>query len=86
MTGRDVGPQDVTQVYPDVVALDGEVFARVAETHPGVIRTLSVLLGELSDLDGLAPEQRRALGDHLSHVGETVIDRANHTGGDGHAE
>lgn len=87
MTGHEIGRADEPPVFPNEVALDREVFVLVAQTHPGVIRTLGVLLGELSALDGLAPELRRALGKHLCRVGETVIRRADRAdGGGGHAE
>lgn len=77
MTGHEIGRASEPRVFPDELALDREVFVLVAQTHPGVIRTLRVLLGELSALDGLAPELARALGQHLCRVGETVIRRAD---------
>lgn len=83
---REMGPPGEPVVYPDAVALDREVFVRVAQTHPGVIRTLSVLLGELSALEGLAPELARALGAHLCRVGETVIRHSERARGDADAE
>lgn len=77
MTGHDMEPAGEPVLYSDAVALERELFARVAQTHPGVIRTLGVLLAELSDLDGLAPDLARALGEHLRRVGDTVISRAD---------
>lgn len=79
--GRDIERAGEPAVYSDVVALDRELFARVAQSHPGVIRTLGVLLAELSELDGLAPDFARALGEHLRRVGDTVIRRAERTCG-----
>lgn len=56
----------------DQIARDRELFARVAETHPGLVRTLDVLLGELAELD-LEPDVQRELGDRIRKVGDKVI-------------
>lgn len=75
---ESVGFAPVVQgVYqPDVVDLDRALFARVSETHPGVVRTLGVLITELADLDSLAPDLRRGIGDHIRRVGDAVVSRA----------
>lgn len=77
MTGSDIAPGDEAVGSSDALARDRELFARVAETHPAVIRTLGLLLADLCDLDGLEPELARALGEHLRRVGYTVIRRAD---------
>lgn len=61
---------------PSDVERDRELFTRVAESHPGIVRTLSVLIGELADLDLDAPLQRE-LGDRIRRVGDTLIMRAD---------
>lgn len=87
MTGREIESEGWPRVFPSAAEMDREVFNRIAQTNPGIVRTLLLLLAELSDLDGLAPDLRRALGEHLRRVGDTVIARAEHAdGGDGHAE
>lgn len=78
MVRRDAEPDG----EPDALARDRELFARVAETHPGVIRTLGLLLADLCELDGLEPELARALGEHLRRVGYTVIRHADRARGD----
>lgn len=61
---------------PSEIERDRELFIRIAESHPGIVRTLSVLIGELADLDLEAPLQR-ALGDRIRRVGDTVVMRAD---------
>lgn len=59
---------------------DRELFQRVAETHPGVVRTLGVLVGELADLD-LEPQIAAELGGQIRRLGDKVIDNARRVGG-----
>lgn len=59
----------------DAIDRDRELFARIAEVNPGVVRTLSLLLSEL-DGGGLDPTTMRELGDRIRRIGETSIMRA----------
>jgi hypothetical protein len=61
---------------PDDVERDRELFTRVAETHPGLVRTLSVLIGELADVD-LEPAVLRTFGERVRRVGDTLVMRAD---------
>lgn len=61
---------------PSDVERDRELFIRVAETCPGIARTLSVLIGELADID-LEPAVLRQLGERVRRVGETIVMRAD---------
>lgn len=69
MAADDVNPADVE--------FDRELFCRIAETHPGIVRTLGVLIGELTELD-LDPDAASRLGDRLRRLGDTVIKRFGH--------
>lgn len=87
MTGGEVNSAGSPRVLPNAAAVDREVFGHIARTNPGLIRTLLLLLAELTELDELPPELRQALGEHLRRVGETVIARADlPDGGDDRAE
>lgn len=59
----------------DAIARDRELFSRIAETHPGIVRTLDVLIGELDAAD-LDPETLRQLGDRVRRIGNKLIERA----------
>lgn len=61
----------------DDVEVDRELFTRIAETHPGIVRTLSVLVGELADVDELEPSVLRVLSDRIRRIGDTLIARAD---------
>lgn len=61
---------------PDDVEVDRELYARVAETHPGIVRTLSLLVGELAEVDDIDPPMLRVLGDRVRRVGDTLVARA----------
>lgn len=60
----------------DAIERDRELFSRIAQTHPGIVRTLDVLIGELDGAD-LDPETLRQLGDRVRRVGDKLIERAN---------
>ncbi|MFO7190881.1 MULTISPECIES: hypothetical protein [Thermocrispum] len=58
---------------------DAILFARIAETEPGIVRTLGLLIGELTDPE-LEPDLLRRLGELIRRIGETVIARAERLG------
>lgn len=58
------------------VERDRELFCAVAETRPDLIRTVSVLVAELADVD-LPPELLRGLGGHMHRLGDTLCMRAD---------
>lgn len=58
---------------------DQETLAALAVWHPGVIRTLRVLEGELRDSADLPPEVLHGVGVLVRRIGEAVIDHATTT-------
>lgn len=87
MTRSEGGSAEWPRVFPNAAAVDREVFDCVAQTRPGIVRSLLLLLAELTELGDLSPELQRALGEHLRRMGETVIARADRAdGGAGRAE
>lgn len=66
---------DANAAASETVAQDRELFALVAQTHPGVVRTLNVRIGEQGQID-LDHELPQRLGEHIRRVGETVITRS----------
>lgn len=68
---------DGADVRADDIELDRELFVGIAETHPGIVRTLGVLMGELADLGDLDPSRQRRLGDRIRLLGQAVIMRAD---------
>lgn len=63
-------------VAPADVERDRELFAAVAATRPDLIRTVSLLVAELADVD-LPPELLRGLGGHMRRLGDTMTMRAD---------
>lgn len=61
----------------EAIELDRELLARLAETHPGLVSTLSALLGQLESGDLPEPELLRDYGQMLCRLGATVIGRAD---------
>lgn len=59
----------------DAIERDRDLFTLIAETHPGIVRTLDVLIGEL-EAAYLEPETLRQLGDRVRRVGDKLIERA----------
>lgn len=55
---------------------DRELFGRIAETHPGIVRTLDVLVAELRAAD-LDPALMRLLGDRIRRIGTRVTTNAD---------
>lgn len=55
---------------------DRETLAAIAATHPGIIRTLRVLDGELQDTVDLPSDVLHGLGVLLQRIGQAVIDHA----------
>lgn len=60
----------------DAIRRDREFFAQLAGTHPGIVRTLDVLIGELESAD-LDPESLRQLGDRIQRIGDKLVERAD---------
>jgi len=60
----------------DAIECDRELFSRIAQTHPGIVRTLDVLIGELDGTD-LDRETLRQLGDRVRRIGDKLIERAD---------
>lgn len=60
----------------EAIERDREFFARLASSHPGIVRTLDVLIGELDAADVEAADLR-TLGRHIVRVGEKLIERAD---------
>lgn len=56
---------------------DRRLFARVAETNPGLVRTLGVLIGELQASELPPPDVLRAYGEHVRRLGDTIVARAD---------
>lgn len=70
-----------TEPECSATARDRELFQQVAKTHPGVVRTLGVLVGELTALESLEPELAAALGERIRRLGDKVIDNARRSDG-----
>lgn len=72
----------VVVVFPGVdradVERDAELFAAIAAADPGIIRTVSLLVAELAQIE-LEPDLLRGLAEHLHRLGDTLTMRAGRT-------
>lgn len=64
------------------VDADRELFCAIAATRPDLIRTVSLLIAELADVD-LPPELLRGLAVHMQRLGVTLTMRAERVTKDG---
>lgn len=69
--------QTARRARPPVIKESPELFARVAETNPGLVSTLSALVGELESGPLPEPDVLRAYGQALCRLGAAVIGRAD---------
>ncbi|WP_156899123.1 MULTISPECIES: hypothetical protein [Thermocrispum] len=69
---------DKSKAMKDAVDRDTELFTAVAQTHPGIVRTLHILINELDAACGLLdPEVQRQPGERVRRIGDTVISRVD---------
>lgn len=62
---------------PKVIKENAETFAAVAEVNPGMVSTLSALVGQLESGPLPDPDVLRAYGQVICRLGSAVIGRAD---------